>query len=63
MGLLHEPFHNLLIRHPKFAHNWVLMLSKLIRMLFNPFHIDNYEDIIGYATLSKQLAEQQGDES
>lgn len=57
MGLLKEPFTNLLIVGPQFSHNWVLMLSKLIRILFDPYYIDNYDDLIGYATLCKQMAE------
>jgi hypothetical protein len=35
----------------EYGHNWVLMLSKLLRMLFSPYKADNYRDIIGYATL------------
>lgn len=61
MGLLKDPLSDLLANHPKFAHNWVLILSKLIRILFNPYHLDNYDDIIGYATLCRQMAEEKGD--
>jgi len=57
MGALTDPFLAMLNTAPMFSHNWVLMLSKLIRMLSDPYHLDNYDDIIGYATLCKQMAE------
>jgi ABC-type phosphate/phosphonate transport system permease subunit len=34
-----------------YIHNWVLILSKLIRALFTPDHIDHWQDMAGYATL------------
>lgn len=51
MGFLRKPLMNLLSTAPWMAHNWVLMLSKLIRILYSPYHRDNWADIVGYATL------------
>jgi ribonuclease BN (tRNA processing enzyme) len=34
-----------------YTHNWVLILSKLIRILFSPMHKDHWADIEGYAKL------------
>lgn len=51
MGILKEPFVHMLEVSPQYVHNWVLILSKLIRVLFDPYHKDSWRDIIGYATL------------
>lgn len=51
MGVLKTPFMNLIEQAPQFSHNWVLMLSKLIRILYSPYKADHYKDLIGYATL------------
>jgi hypothetical protein len=51
MGVLRKPYYHLLETSPAVSHNWVLMLSKLIRILFSPNNEDHYEDLIGYATL------------
>lgn len=40
-----------LFRDTPFAHNWVQILGKLIRALSSPNKRDNWQDIIGYATL------------
>jgi hypothetical protein len=40
-----------LFRDTPFAHNWVQILGKLIRALTSPNKRDNWQDIIGYATL------------
>lgn len=57
IGVLREPFINLIMTHPELVHNWVLMLSKLIRALFSPTKVDHYDDIIGYALLTKRILE------
>jgi hypothetical protein len=36
---------------------WVMVLSKAIRVLFDPHHKDHWDDIIGYATLALRLVE------
>lgn len=55
--VLKHPFNHLIEEAPQFTHNWVLMLSKLIRILFDPFLLDNYKDLIGYATLCMREVE------
>jgi len=59
LGVLQVPFDYLLKTAPQFSHNWVLMLSKLIRILFSPYNVDHYDDIIGYATLCKKELEKE----
>lgn len=46
-----EIYYTPLFHRSPFAHNWFLMLSKLVRMLASPYKKDNYIDLIGYATL------------
>lgn len=41
-----------------FFHNWVIILSKMIRILQSPTKIDHWKDIAGYATLVMQYLEQ-----
>jgi hypothetical protein len=36
---------------PHAVFNWVIMLSKMIRILFTPENPDHWRDIAGYATL------------
>lgn len=36
---------------PEYAYNWMIILNKLIRLLGNPFKLDSWQDIAGYATL------------
>jgi len=57
IGVLEEPFTKMVITHPELVHDWVLMLSKLIRILFSPTKIDHYDDIMGYALLAKRTLE------
>jgi hypothetical protein len=55
--------HNL-FRKSMFAHNWVLILSKMMRALHSPYKEDTWRDIAGYATLCadycKQRVESEG---
>jgi len=46
--VLHQS--NLFTRSP-FAHNWVLILSKLFRALHSPYNVDHWQDIMGYCKL------------
>jgi len=41
-------------------HNWMLILSKLVRAMYDPTKVDTWADIAGYATLMKEYLE--GDE-
>lgn len=54
MGILQVPFTKFLCSESWMAHNWVLILSKLIRILYSPREKDHWRDIIGYATLVLQ---------
>lgn len=49
--LLQEPFANFVREAGWMSHNWVLILSKLIRILYTPYKEDHWRDLIGYATL------------
>jgi hypothetical protein len=51
LQLLHVPFTNFVGEAGWMAHNWVLILSKLIRILYTPYNEDHWRDLIGYATL------------
>jgi hypothetical protein len=51
MGSVAHLFFNMLIYSPQYAHNWVLILSKLVRALTSPRNPDHWKDIAGYATL------------
>lgn len=57
IGVLSDPFTKFVLVRPELVYNWVQMLGKLIRMLFNPTNLDNYDDIMGYATLNKRIVE------
>lgn len=48
--LFHRGLTNRLSGTP-YTHNWMLILSKLIRILFSPSEPDHWRDIVGYATL------------
>lgn len=64
MGLLQKPLTVMLVENPELAHDWVQMLSKLIRALHDPTKKDSYHDLIGYATLALGiLAEKENNES
>ena len=39
------------INSTPYGHNWMLLLSKLIRCLYTPYNIDHWRDLAGYATL------------
>ena len=39
------------IEHSMYFHNWIIILSKMIRLLATPNHQDSWHDIAGYATL------------
>lgn len=39
------------INSTPYGHNWMLLLSKLIRCLYTPNHVDHWRDLAGYATL------------
>ncbi len=54
IGLLADPFVALVHTAPELVHDWVLMLSKLIRILHSPYKLDSYDDLIGYAELAKR---------
>jgi hypothetical protein len=62
MGILREPFYQFLHEAPSLAHNWVIMQSKMVRMLFSPYKEDHYEDLIGYATLSLEHVRKENDD-
>jgi hypothetical protein len=36
---------------PRYVNAWWTILSKLVRLLYNPTHYDSWLDIAGYATL------------
>ena len=40
-------------------HNWVLILSKLIRALHTPWEVDHWRDIEGYARLVREELQKQ----
>jgi len=61
LKVVSRPFTSLIGDYPELAHDWVLMLSKLIRILFNPTKVDSYEDLIGYATLCLDTIRGEGD--
>ena len=52
---LEEPFIQFVRKTPELVHNWVLMMSKLIRILHSPYKRDNYDDLIGYAELCRKI--------
>ena len=45
-----KPFLTLLI-NSGFFHPWYQIMTKLIRLLVSPNHLDSWRDIIGYAEL------------
>lgn len=62
MGLLREPFYHLLQVAPWVAHNWVLILSKMIRILYTPWERDHWADIMGYVQLVLNEMDQRPEE-
>jgi hypothetical protein len=55
--VLRVPFVSFLYQAPQLSYDWTMVLSKLIRALFSPYHEDHWRDIIGYATLALMLVE------
>lgn len=51
LKLLHDNGFTSIIMSSEYSHNWLLILSKLIRLLKTPNHYDTWLDIAGYATL------------
>lgn len=51
LGNIRGRFDNLLREAPWMAHNWVMILSKLMRATVSPYNKDHWADIIGYAQL------------
>lgn len=43
-----------LFKETELFHNWVMLLSKLFRMLHSPLNIDHVQDIQGYAKLCEK---------
>lgn len=43
-----------------YFHPWYMILTKLMRILWSPKHVDNWVDIIGYAELVLQDMNQKG---
>lgn len=55
--------HEFLISAPELFYNWVIILNKLGRLLADPWNIDSWKDIAGYATLAVNHLETEGKES
>lgn len=51
IGLLREQYAAFVKMAPWMVYAWVQILGKLIRILYSPYNIDTWNDIIGYATL------------
>lgn len=51
MGVIPHRISNLLVVAPWMLHNWVLILSKLLRATVSPYNKDHWLDIMGYAQL------------
>lgn len=49
--LLHDNGLMNILLSSEYSHNWILILSKMIRLLKTPEHLDTWKDIAGYATL------------
>lgn len=57
IALIEQPFVKMVLEYPELVHDYVLMLSKVIRIVFNPFKLDSYDDLIGYTALAKDIIE------
>jgi hypothetical protein len=44
-------YNSTLFKETPYAHNWIMLLSKLCRALHSPSHIDSWKDIMGYCQL------------
>jgi len=52
LGTFHKSiYRSTLFTETTYGHNWVLILSKLIRALSSPYNRDHWQDIQGYAKL------------
>jgi len=51
MWCVADQVNEFLISAPDLYYNWVIILNKLGRLLADPWNIDSWKDIAGYATL------------
>lgn len=49
--LVESELTGMLLKFPEAWYNWVIILNKLVRILGDPYKIDSWRDIAGYATL------------
>jgi hypothetical protein len=57
VGPVQKEFLHLTAEFPKAVHNWILIMSKMIRVLYTPHDADHWRDIAGYATLMYKYLE------
>lgn len=57
LALLGQDITRLLIVCPDISFNWIMILNKLVRALVSPHKKDHWDDIIGYAQLTKEYLE------
>jgi hypothetical protein len=60
IGVLQTPFIEMVRNAPELVHDWMQMLSKVVRILHDPYKIDSYDDLIGYAELCKSIINGKG---
>lgn len=53
-----EVLNSILFQQTPLSHNFVLVVSKLCRMLTSPYNTDHYIDAIGYLTLMLRWVEE-----
>ncbi len=51
IGFLGEQFIAFVRKAPEYTYTWVVILSKMLRILQSPHHLDSWKDIAGYAML------------
>lgn len=51
IGFLGEQFIAFVRKAPEYTYAWVVILSKMLRILQSPHHLDSWKDIAGYAML------------
>jgi hypothetical protein len=56
--ILGENYLRFTVEYPHGVHNWVLIMSKMVRILFTPKNPDHWRDIAGYATLQLTMLEE-----
>jgi hypothetical protein len=61
LGVLKKPLGEMLANAPELSHDWIQVLSKLIRILHDPYKIDSWDDLIGYAMLCKRIIAGEGE--